>query len=43
MPGALLFDVDMVIVRLSQKDADECSLATLTGAYHNLLRTWGDA
>jgi PKHD-type hydroxylase len=40
---ALLFDVDMAIVRLSQQAADERSLVTLTGAYHNLLRMWGDA
>jgi PKHD-type hydroxylase len=40
---ALLFDVDMAIVRLSQQGAEERSLVTLTGAYHNLLRMWGDA
>jgi PKHD-type hydroxylase len=40
---ALLFDVDMAIVRLSQQAGDERSLVTLTGAYHNLLRMWGDA
>ena len=40
---ALLFDVDMAIVRLSQKVGDERSLVSLTGAYHNLLRMWGDA
>ena len=39
----LLFDVDMAIVRLAQQGADEKSLVTLTGAYHNLLRMWGDA
>lgn len=39
----LLFDVDMAIVRLAQQGAEEKSLVTLTGAYHNLLRMWGDA
>jgi PKHD-type hydroxylase len=39
----LLFDVDMAIVRLAQHGAEEKSLVTLTGAYHNLLRMWGDA
>jgi len=39
----LLFDVDMAIVRLAQGGAEEKSLVTLTGAYHNLLRMWGDA
>ena len=41
--ASLLFDVDMAIVRLAQQGADERSLVTLTGAYHNLLRMWGDA
>jgi len=40
---ALLFDVDMAIVRLAQQGAEDRSLVTLTGAYHNLLRMWGDA
>ena len=40
---ALLFDVDVAIVRLAQQGAEERSLVTLTGAYHNLLRMWGDA
>jgi len=39
----LLFDVDMALVRLAQSGAEEKSLVTLTGAYHNLLRMWGDA
>ena len=39
----LLFDVDMAIVRLAQGGAEEKLLVTLTGAYHNLLRMWGDA
>lgn len=40
---ALLFDVDMAIVRLSQEVRDHPSLVSLTGSYHNLLRMWGDA
>ena len=40
---ALLFDVDMAIVRLAKDVADHPSLVSLTGAYHNLLRMWGDA
>jgi PKHD-type hydroxylase len=40
---SLLFDVDMAIVRLAKQVPDDPSLVTLTGAYHNLLRMWGDA
>ena len=40
---ALLFDVDMAIVRLSKEVTEHPSLVSLTGAYHNLLRMWGDA
>ena len=40
---ALLFDVDMAIVRLSNEVTEHPSLVSLTGAYHNLLRMWGDA
>jgi PKHD-type hydroxylase len=40
---ALLFDVDMAIVRLSKDVPEHASLVSLTGAYHNLLRMWGDA
>jgi len=40
---ALLFDMDMALVRLAQDVRDHPSLITLTGCYHNLLRTWGDA
>ena len=40
---ALLFDMDMAIVRLPKQAADDPSLVTLTGCYHNLLRRWADA
>ena len=39
---ALLFDLDMSIVRLTQDAAGHASLVTLTGCYHNLLRMWAD-
>ncbi len=37
---ALLFDLDMSIVRLSQDAPGRESLVSLTGSYHNLLRMW---
>jgi PKHD-type hydroxylase len=40
---ALLFDVDMAIVKLGRELPGHASLVSLTGAYHNLLRMWGDA
>ena len=40
---ALLFDVDMAILRVAKDVPDHPSLVSLTGAYHNLLRMWGDA
>jgi PKHD-type hydroxylase len=40
---ALLFDMDMAIVRLSREVAKHESLVSLTGCYHNLLRMWADA
>jgi PKHD-type hydroxylase len=39
---ALLFDLDMAIVRLTQDAAGHVSLVALTGCYHNLLRMWAD-
>ena len=39
---ALLFDLDMAIVRLSQDAPDHDALVSLTGCYHNLLRMWAD-
>lgn len=40
---ALLFDMDMALVRLNQQTPGHPSLVSLTGCYHNLLRMWGDA
>ena len=37
---ALLFDLDMSIVRLTQANPGEPALVPLTGVYHNLLRMW---
>jgi PKHD-type hydroxylase len=39
---ALLFDLDMAIVRLTQDAAGHESLVPLTGTYHNLLRMWAE-
>jgi len=40
---ALLFDMDMAILRLSRDAAGHAALTSLTGCYHNLLRMWVDA
>lgn len=37
---ALLFDMDMAIVKLRQQVGDCAEIVTLTGVYHNLLRRW---
>ena len=37
---ALLFDLDMAIVRLTRDAPGHASLVGLTGTYHNLLRMW---
>jgi len=39
---ALLFDLDMSIVRLTRDAPGHPSLVSLTGTYHNLLRMWAD-
>ncbi len=39
---ALLFDLDMAIMRLNQEVPQSPSLVMLTGVYHNLLRQWSD-
>ena len=39
---ALLFDLDMAIVRLDARGAGSCRLVDLTGCYHNLLRMWAE-
>jgi PKHD-type hydroxylase len=40
---ALLFDMDMALVRLARDLPDHPALVSLTGCYHNLLRMWGEA
>ena len=40
---ALLFDMDMGILRISRDAPGHPSLTSLTGVYHNLLRMWADA
>jgi PKHD-type hydroxylase len=37
---ALLFDLDMAIIRLTREKAGDEALVALTGCYHNLLRMW---
>jgi PKHD-type hydroxylase len=37
---AILFDMDMAIVRLRQQIGDSEQVVALTGIYHNLLRRW---
>jgi PKHD-type hydroxylase len=37
---ALLFDMDMAIIRLRQQVGDNDAVVALTGVYHNLLRRW---
>jgi len=39
---ALLFDLDMSIVRLTRDSPGHPSLVSLTGTYHNLLRMWAE-
>jgi PKHD-type hydroxylase len=38
---ALLFDLDMAIVRLTKDYPSDPALVSLTGVYNNLLRMWG--
>jgi PKHD-type hydroxylase len=38
----LLFDMDMAIMRLTQKHPDAPELVSLVGVYHNLLRMWSE-
>jgi len=40
---ALLFDLDMSIVRLTRDAPEHPSLVSLTGTYHNLVRMWAEA
>lgn len=40
---ALLFDLDQTIQRLAlEKDANDPSVVSLSGVYHNLLRQWAE-
>lgn len=39
---ALLFELDMAIVRLTQDAPGHASVVSLTGLYHNLLRMWAE-
>jgi PKHD-type hydroxylase len=39
---ALLFDLDMAVVRLTHATPGHESLVALTGCYHNLLRMWAE-
>ena len=39
---ALLFDLDMSIVRLTRERPGDASLVPLVGVYHNLLRMWSE-
>jgi PKHD-type hydroxylase len=39
---ALLFDLDMAIIQLTQDHPEHPSLVNLTAVYHNLLRQWSE-
>jgi PKHD-type hydroxylase len=39
---ALLFDLDMAIIRLTQDHPEHPSIVNLTSVYHNLLRQWSE-
>ncbi|HUK03804.1 MAG TPA: Fe2+-dependent dioxygenase [Burkholderiales bacterium] len=39
---ALLFDMDMAILRLTRDAPGHEALVSLTGSYHNLLRMWAE-
>jgi|SRR6185369_11016511 len=39
---ALLFDMDMALVRLMKDRSNDPALVSLTGVYHNLLRMWSE-
>ena len=38
----LLFDMDMALLALRQRDGESAEATRLTGTYHNLLRLWAD-
>ncbi len=39
---AVLFELDMAVVQLTQATSGHPSLVSLTGCYHNLLRMWAE-
>ncbi|HQQ64048.1 MAG TPA: Fe2+-dependent dioxygenase [Pseudomonadales bacterium] len=39
----LLFEMDMAIMELRNKDGENSTSVKLTGCYHNLLRMWADS
>jgi PKHD-type hydroxylase len=39
---ALLFDMDMALIRLGKERPGDPALVSLTGVYHNLLRMWAE-
>ncbi len=39
---AMLFDLDMAIIRLNQDMPNHPSIVSLTGFYHNMLRQWAE-
>jgi PKHD-type hydroxylase len=38
----LLFDMDLALMALRQRDGESTEAVSLTGTYHNLLRLWAD-
>ena len=38
----LLFDMDLALIRLRNRDGTSAEAVSLTGTYHNLLRLWAD-
>ena len=38
----LLFDLDMALMRLREREGESAEAVALTGTYHNLLRMWAD-
>jgi PKHD-type hydroxylase len=38
----LLFDLDMALMRLREREGETEEAVALTGTYHNLLRMWAD-
>jgi PKHD-type hydroxylase len=38
----LLYDLDMALVKMRERDPDSEAAVALTGTYHNLLRMWTD-